>query len=202
MTVCSRWPFCCRSVQRRNSLFSCGDRRPRSARVKLMARLFIAVWPSAEIVEDLRGLPRKDRLGIRWVKPENWHITLRFMGEADPDEVADRLDGMSFDVMKVRFGPGIDVLQERAIILPAHGLDRVVAAVAKATSDIGSDPPRKRFSGHMTLARMKQPPSIPDVIGARFVAVQFVTEIALVASKLRPDGAVYETLETFDARVV
>ena len=166
-----------------------------------MVRLFIAVWPSAEIVADLRGLPRKDRRGIRWVKPENWHITLRFMGEADPDEVAGRLDRAALDATEVRFGPGIDVLQERAIILPAHGLDRLGAAVADATSDIGSDPPRKRFLGHLTLARMKQPPSIPDVIGARFEAVQFVNEIALVASKLTPDGAAYETLATFDARV-
>lgn len=167
-----------------------------------MARLFIAVWPSAEIVADLLGLPRKDRRGIRWVEPENWHVTLRFMGEADPDEVADRLDGASLEATDVRFGPGIDVLQERAIILPAHGLDGLVAAVGNATADLGSDPPRKRFSGHLTLARMKGPPSIPDVIGARFEAVQSVTEIALVASKLRPEGAVYETLATFDARVV
>ena len=164
-----------------------------------MARLFIAVWPSAENVADLLGLPRKDRRGLRWVEPENWHITLRFMGEAEPDEVADRLDGASLEATEVRFGPGIDVLQERAIILPAHGLDGLGAAVVDATADIGSDPPRKRFSGHLTLARMKQPPSIPDVIGARFEAVQSVTEIALVASKLRPEGAAYETLATFDA---
>lgn len=167
-----------------------------------MARLFIAVWPSAEIASDLLGLPRKDRRGIRWVKPENWHVTLRFMGEADPDEVADRLDGAFLEAADVRFGPALDVLQERAIILPAHGLDRLRAAVAKATADIGSDPPRKRFRGHLTLARMKQPPSIPDVIGARFEAVQSVTEIALVESKLRPEGPAYETLATFDARVM
>lgn len=170
--------------------------------IGLMARLFVAVWPSDEVVEDLRALPRKDRRGVRWVKPENWHVTLRFFGDANPDVVAEHLDRVSFDPTVLRFGPGIDVLQERAIVLPTHGLDELASTVAKATSNIGTEPPRKRFYGHLTLARIKQPPSIPDVIGARFSAVQQVTEIALVVSKLRPEGAVYDTLATWTASAV
>ena len=57
-----------------------------------MARLFIAVWPPEEVVEHLRSLRRKDQRGVRFIPPENWHVTLRFLGEADEREVAAALD--------------------------------------------------------------------------------------------------------------
>ena len=58
-----------------------------------MARLFVAVWPPEAVAAELTALHRKDQRGVRFVRPENWHITLRFLGDADPDEVIDALDG-------------------------------------------------------------------------------------------------------------
>ena len=52
-----------------------------------MARLFIAVWPPEDVVSELTSLQRKDQRGVRFVPPDNWHITLRFLGDADPDQV-------------------------------------------------------------------------------------------------------------------
>ena len=49
-----------------------------------MARLFVAVWPPDEVVAELMALGRKDRRGVRFVHPERWHVTLRFLGECDP----------------------------------------------------------------------------------------------------------------------
>ena len=66
-----------------------------------MARLFVAAWPPSELTADLTGLPRKNRPGIKWVEPENWHVTLRFLGDADPDEVTRRLDEVEFGDPKV-----------------------------------------------------------------------------------------------------
>ena len=51
-----------------------------------MSRLFVAVWPPDEVLEELRALPRKDERGVRFVHPDSWHITLRFLGDADPDQ--------------------------------------------------------------------------------------------------------------------
>lgn len=159
----------------------------------------MAVWPPDDLRLDLSGLPRKNRPGIRWVEPENWHVTLRFLGEADPDEVAHRLDDAEFSPAAVRYGPAIDVFMERVIMVPAHGLDELAATVARSTADLGTDPPRARFSGHLTLARLKGRARIPDVIGALIGADDVVDEIALVQSRLRPSGPEYETLATWTA---
>jgi 2'-5' RNA ligase len=45
-----------------------------------MARLFIAVWPPDDVAAELSSIHRKDQRGVRFVEPETWHITLRFLG--------------------------------------------------------------------------------------------------------------------------
>ncbi len=162
-----------------------------------MARLFVGVWPSEAVAEQLRALPRKDRPGIRWVRPENWHVTLQFLGEADPDEVATRLDNLALGPVDIRLGPGVDVLTDRTIIVPVHGIDEVATNVIDATRDLGTEPPRRRFTGHLALARVRRGARIPDVIGTPISATQRVEEIALVESVLKPDGAVYDTITTW-----
>jgi 2'-5' RNA ligase len=162
-----------------------------------VTRLFIGIWPSDDVVEALCGLPRKNRPGIRWLPPDNWHVTLRFLGDADADDVADHLDRTPIPGAIVRYGPGIDVLKEHTIIVPVHGVDELALVVAGATGELGTERPRKRFSGHLSLARLKRRARIPDVIGSPFVAEQQVDTIGLVASTLRPDGARYETLATW-----
>ncbi len=162
-----------------------------------MARLFIAVWPSDDVVERLRELPRKDGPGVRWVPPDNWHTTLRFLGEADPDDVASRLDGADLPPATARYGPGIDVMFDKVVVVPVHGLDRLAEVIAGVTRDAGSQPPARRFRGHLTVARLERRGWIPPVIGAPLAATHDVAEIVLVASTLQPEGAVYEMVATW-----
>ena len=165
-----------------------------------MARLFVAVWPPEDLAADLTGLPRKNRPGIKWVEPHNWHVTLRFLGDADPDEVASRLDEIEFGPTTVRYGPAIDVFMDRVLMVPARGLEDLATVVAGATADLGSDPPRSRFAGHLTVARLKPRAKVPAVIGALIGSEQLVTSFELVESRLRPDGPEYETLGVWTAR--
>jgi RNA 2',3'-cyclic 3'-phosphodiesterase len=158
-----------------------------------MARLFIAVWPSDEVAEALTALPRKDQRGVRFVRPENWHVTLRFLGEADPHEVIEALDGATFAPARARLGPAVDVIADRALVVPVAGVDELARTVTERTRDIGK-PPRKRFVGHVTVARLKPHARMPHALGA-LVGVEFdVEEVALVQSRLHPQGARYETL--------
>ena len=161
-----------------------------------MARLFIAVWPPEEVAAELSALHRKDQRGVRFVAPENWHITLRFLGDADPDEVIDALDGTTFAPTRARLGPAVDVFADRALVVPIGGLDALADRVTERTTKIG-EPPRKRFIGHLTLARVKAHVPMPRALGAMVSAEFDVEEIALVQSRLHPDGARYETLETW-----
>jgi RNA 2',3'-cyclic 3'-phosphodiesterase len=163
-----------------------------------MARLFVAVWPPDHVREELAALRRKDQRGVRFLPPENWHVTLRFLGEADPGAVADALDGAALPPAHARLGPGVDVLAERALVVPVSGVDELAAAVVAATGRIG-DPPRKRFVGHLTIARLKRHARMPSALGAMVEASFDVEEIALVQSRLHPSGARYETLATWPA---
>jgi RNA 2',3'-cyclic 3'-phosphodiesterase len=163
---------------------------------RAVIRLFIAVWPPEEVAEELRALRRKDQRGVRFVDPDTWHVTLRFVGDADPDLVGAFLDGLALPSATARIGPGVDLLGERALVVPVHGLDELADAVRSATSGLG-EPAPKRFVGHLTLARLKPGAHLPAALGA-FISAEFeVEDIALVASRLHPDGARYTTLATW-----
>ena len=58
-----------------------------------MARLFIAALPSEETIERLVDIAQPTEPGVRWVPRDNWHVTLRFIGEAEIDHVAAALEG-------------------------------------------------------------------------------------------------------------
>lgn len=161
-----------------------------------MPRLFIAVWPPEEVADELMALPRKDQRGVRFVPPENWHVTLRFMGEVDPDEVLGALDGVLLPATTARLGPGVDVMSDRALVLPVDGLDELAEVVREHTAHLGQEP-RRRFRGHLTLARLKPHADLPRAMGAYAPAEFAVHEIALVQSRLDPEGARYTTLHTW-----
>ena len=161
-----------------------------------MARLFVAVWPPQDVAVKLTSLRRKDQAGVRFVRPENWHITLRFLGDAVPGEVIDALDPATLAPARARLGPSVDVLAERALIVPVEGVDVLAQTVADETAHIGV-PPRRRFFGHLTVARLKRHVAMPPALGTLITAEFDVTEIALVQSRLDSHGARYETIRTW-----
>jgi 2'-5' RNA ligase len=161
-----------------------------------MARLFLALWPPPDVVSTIEQLPRKPRPRMRWVPPEDWHVTLRFFGEAEPDDVGEALAGVPLPDTHVRLGPGTDVLGDRSLVLPVVGADDLAGVLRRITRDVGN-PPRRRFAGHLTLARLRRRARLDGLVG-RLVAAEFtVGEVALVESRLGPDGAAYETVGTW-----
>lgn len=163
----------------------------------IMSRLFVAVWPPEEVAEELRALRRKDQRGVRFVPPENWHVTLRFLGQADPDAVAAALDGAALPAATARLGGGVDLLFDRLLAIPVDGLAELAAAVEDATAGLGTEPPRRRFVGHLTVARCRKGAHMPPALGALVTGAFSVEEVALVESRLRPTGAEYQTVATW-----
>ncbi len=161
-----------------------------------MARLFIAVWPPEEVAAELTTLHRKDQRGVRFVQPENWHITLRFLGDAHPGDVIAALGDASLTSARAHLGPAVDVIAERALVVPVDGLDVLAEQVIDRTKGIG-EPSRKRFIGHLTLARVKSHVPMPRLLGAMVSAEFDVDEVALVQSRRGPEGVQYETLLTW-----
>src|ERR1051325_10020419 len=71
-----------------------------------MPRLFTRLEIPKEVQQSL-SLLRGGLPGARWIDPENYHITLRFIGDIDDrmaHEIASMLDGMRRRSFEVRFG--------------------------------------------------------------------------------------------------
>jgi len=162
-----------------------------------MSRLFVCLWPPDEVVNALEELHRKDQVGARFVTPENWHVTLRFLGDADPNDVAASLGGAKFVATTVELGPSVDVGDGRVLFVPAAGADALASEVIRATRHLGDEPIRTRFRGHITIARFKKRANMPRALGTLISASWEPSEVALVESTLRPDGPRYDTLATW-----
>jgi len=176
-----------------------------------MKRLFVAI----ELDDAVRGVlgHARTRLaraceGVRWVKPELMHLTLRFLGDVADEDVAE-VCGAVGDVARdcepfgfelgsagcfPRRGPvramwvGVDE--------PAGALIRCAAAVSQAMETLGFEPDRQGFSPHITIGRARADRSdgaIRSAVGRWDVARQRmdVDSIAVIASILTPQGPVY-----------
>ncbi len=89
------------------------------------------------------------------------------------------------------------MLDERALIVPVKGLEALAAEVNRSTRNVGAEPVRKRSISHITIARVKANVPLPRALGTICADEFDVTEVALVQSRLGPNGARYETIETW-----
>lgn len=187
-------------------------------------RLFVAVWPPAELLEKLAGLERPKVPGLRWTTRDQWHVTLRFLGSVAEDEVEplvgslDRLAAVPASVVArpvvAVAGPGPKRLGSGLWMLPVAGLELLAAAVdslvgsggdgdadadaeadADADGETGPAQPERPFTGHLTLARAKRPSALRDLPAPAIKSTWDVDEVTLVNSTLHPHGARYDVIE-------
>ena len=125
-------------------------------------RLFVALALPGHLKRELAilagGIP-----GARWVPPENYHVTLRFVGEqpghraAEIDEALAGLRGRGFSLALCGLGTFEKAGRTTALWVGAErneALDRLRAKIENALQRIGLEPERRRFSPHVTLARV------------------------------------------------
>jgi 2'-5' RNA ligase len=161
-----------------------------------VSRLFVAVWPPAEVLDGIEALHRPVDDGGRWTRRDQWHVTLRFLGSADVDEVTSALAGVRHPPVEAVVGPATELLGEGVLHLPVAGLSSLADGVVAATRDLGRPPERRPFLGHLTLARMSgEPPE--GVLDQAFSARFAVDTVHLVSSSLGGNAARYETVATF-----
>lgn len=140
-----------------------------------MPRLFTGLEIPADVGFAL-SMKRGGLTGARWIDPENYHITLRFIGDVDhktADEVADSLDLLSnslrFPIRLTQLGSfGGD--KPRALfasVEQSEALTRLQAAHERMLQRAGLTPEGRKFVPHVTLARLRGA-AAADV--ARFIA--------------------------------
>lgn len=156
-------------------------------------RLFVGAWPDAAALDVLRRLPRPDEPGVRWVRPEHWHVTLRFLGDGDPEEVLAALRSVPLPAATAVLGPQVARMGRHVVVVPVAGLDALGAAVVGATAGLGDPPDPRGLRGHLTLARLRHRGAC-GVAGERVAASFPVGEVALVDSVTRSDGPEYRVV--------
>jgi 2'-5' RNA ligase len=126
-----------------------------------MLRLFVALALPERVKAQLAalsgGLP-----GARWVPAENYHLTLRFIGEIESWQ-AEEVDAALAAIRAPRFDlalAGIGTFEKGGRIQSIHitaergpGLTHLQAKVETALQRVGLPPDRRRFAPHVTLAR-------------------------------------------------
>jgi 2'-5' RNA ligase len=177
-----------------------------------MLRLFVAL----EIPEDVRdALPMADETiqGAAWVADENLHLTLRFIGEVDNAKARD-IDDVLSALRCPRFAltlAGVDTFGGRrphALYVGARtnqDLLHLQQKVETAVNRLGLIGEGRRFTPHVTLARLKNAPEhkLAAFIQAHslFDSGPFpVDRFCLYSSVLHPDGSVYAIERTYELR--
>lgn len=126
-----------------------------------MPRLFTALEIPPDIGQSMARL-RGGLPGARWIDPENYHLTLRFIGDI-PDGLADEIDGLLGQVARRQFSLSIAGLsafgghKPRAVVAavsPVSPLVDLQAEHERIMQRVGLQPDRK-YKPHVTLARLR-----------------------------------------------
>ena len=169
-----------------------------------MIRLFVALtlpeMPRLQLRTLCGGVP-----GARWIKPENFHLTLRFIGKVENGMAEDldaALGGISAPAFDLTLsGIGHFGKTDAARVLwagtePNNALDHLQAKIEAAIMRGGLPAEHRRFLPHVTLARLNRAPSlrveqfVADHNGFRAAPIT-IKHFTLFSSFLSSSGAIY-----------
>ncbi|QOX77552.1 RNA 2',3'-cyclic phosphodiesterase [Trichlorobacter lovleyi] len=172
-------------------------------------RLFVAI-ELPEVVQQQLSLLHEELPGVRWVRPEQLHLTLAFLGELAEQQLGllgKALEGVSFEPFTLRFeqlGCFPDQRHPRVVWIGLQSnpaLQQLARQVQAAAMACGIMLEQRPFTPHITLARckqvnpqqvaallLKQQPELPEVAVDAFLLFQ---------SSLSARGAEHRVLRRF-----
>jgi len=175
-------------------------------------RLFVALDLPAPVKHAMA--PLASGLGdVRWVPPEQQHLTLRFLGEIDErhlDEIAEALSlipGAPFELRLKGIGhfPPRGPMKVLWVGVERHPeLSQLKKRIDRVLRQTGLPPDERKFQPHVTIGRLKRPPSSDRLATwlmrhSLFASEPFpVSGFQLYSSHLRPDGAVHAIESSYE----
>ncbi len=177
-----------------------------------MIRLFIAFSLPNEIRNELGSIIealRSENDGIKWVRPENIHLTLRFIGDTKQElikDISNCIDAsiqneQNFDMSLDRLGAFPNLNRPRTIwAAPSGDIDRmrrIVERLEKNLQSLGIEEERKNFKPHLTLGRVRNPASnqrlTNNIETFKHRPLPFTLDnVILYQSTLTPKGPIYK----------
>ena len=185
------------------------------------ARLFVAVRLGnevnaaiASVAEGLREKARRFGMRCSWASVEGWHLTLKFLGQTEPE----RVEPLATAIEAAAAGLGPCELEARGIgFMPGHGRPRIIHAqadgsgLARLASEVeaaavacGFEPERRNFHGHMTIARVRRPGrwrEFKEELGptrTMHFGTSRISELAIYESRLGRGPARYDRIRAFE----
>ncbi|MHA1598377.1 MAG: RNA 2',3'-cyclic phosphodiesterase [Alphaproteobacteria bacterium] len=173
-------------------------------------RLFVGIQLPEDVRARLKGLAF-GLPGARWISPENLHVTLRFIGEVDgllADDIGLALGsvhapGFHLTLKSVgQFGRGHMAHTVWAGIEPEPALVHLHDKIATTLVRIGLQPEHRKFTPHVTLARLKKTPeqkisAWAESLGDLAIAPFPVDGFQLFRSYLGSGAAHYQVLSGY-----
>ena len=186
-------------------------------------RLFVALElpeePRRAAAEVIRQL-RRSGADLKWVAPENLHLTLKFLGETDPgrwEAITTRLEAacaprppLALALSGAGAFPGVGRPQVVWLGLggQVEGLQDLAASLEASLADLGFAPEARAFRPHLTLGRARRgrglaAPSRPLALALAGLAdwrgPEFVGQrVSLMESTLTPAGPIYRPRWAYD----
>ena len=178
-------------------------------------RTFIAIEipdKQKKIIGEFQRDLKKTNAAVSWVRPENIHITLKFLGDVSANKQGDVIDAVNatgklhspFTVEINKKGAFPDVRKPR-IIWTGTGaggeeLRKIAESLEANLSAKGFPEERRPFKPHLTIGRVKGTRNIREVMSRLnelpFDAGSFTAGgIVIMKSDLKPSGAVYTPIK-------
>jgi len=181
-------------------------------------RLFVASPLSGAAREPLQAIyEQRERIAakmpqrIRWTVPEQWHVTWLFLGSVPREQLPEiqsqfaaglaNLKPLAAELQDIQFWP--KPRQPRLIVCRLQPDPRLLKRWETICQALPDYPPDKAFTPHITLARLKEIPDNPATSrkpGWVFSPIPptewLLDELVLYSSRLTPEGAKYEPVET------
>lgn len=177
-------------------------------------RCFIAIEMSDPIKKEvgkLLDIMQKHDADIKWVAPENVHLTLKFLGSTTDALLPDIRKSLSkilssYKPFYIRiYGTGIFPNRKYPRIIwtgiyDSDILNKMRADIEQAMALLGFQKEDKEFNPHLTLGRVRSPKGVVNIVNEldNYKIMEFgmlhVDHIKLMKSDLKPKGAVYTCL--------
>jgi 2'-5' RNA ligase len=177
-------------------------------------RTFIAVELPENIkkkIGELQAPLKKTSAFVSWVKPENIHITLKFLGEVPEGKINEVFSATEVSLENAKkfkmnlkgTGAFPDFRRPRVIwIGTAKGgeeLSNMATKIEEEMEKIGYPKENRKFSPHFTMGRVKSPKNIENLMelvkSTDFETEDIeINEVTVMKSQLHPAGAIYTPL--------
>lgn len=179
--------------------------------------MFVAVELASAVsrqMEEIQSLLRAAADDVSWVRPENFHLTLKFLG-ATPSERIESIrralvravSGTEpFEVELSRVGAFPSPSRARVVwigLAPERPLAQLAGRIEDELEGLGVAREERPFAAHVTLGRRRSPrrdEALQRMLGELTVASgarSRVAEAVLMQSQLRPGGPIYTPVARF-----